>query len=80
MFQVKSFVVCAILVLMWQHIEAGKLTKTRNNKRYDEALQTDIYETVDDDMQADATTVYPPLVEEPPNPVSIENSPNYDGT
>lgn len=72
MFQVKSFVVCVILVLVWQHSEAGKLTKTRSNKRYDEALQTDIYETVVDDMQADATTVYPPLFEEPSNAVSIK--------
>lgn len=72
MFQVKTLVLCAILLLMWQQIEAGKLTKTKGNKRHDEALQTYIYESNDDDMQGDATTIYPPLIEEPSNPVSIE--------
>lgn len=71
MVQVKSLAVCVMLVFVWQHAEAAKLHRTRNNQRYDEALQTDIYETIVDDMQADATTVYPPLVEEPVNPVSI---------
>lgn len=76
MFQMKSFVACVILLVMWQHIEAGKLNKIKSNKRYDEALQTDIYESiyVDNDMQADATTVYPPLIEEPSKPVSIETN------
>lgn len=74
MFQVKSLVLCVILLFMWQNIEAGKLTKAKSNKRYDAALQTDIYETIDDDgvMLADATTVYPPLIEEPSHSVSIE--------
>lgn len=72
MFQVKTLILCAILLFMWQHIEAAKLTKSKNNRRYDEQLQTYIYESSDDDMQADATTIYPPLVEEPSKPVSIK--------
>lgn len=74
MFQAKSLVVIVILLFVWQHTEAAKLTKAKSNKRYDEALQTDIYESIDDDVEmlADATTIYPPLIEEPSNSVSIE--------
>lgn len=76
MFQAKSLVVIVILLFVWQwqHTEAAKLTKAKSIKRYDEGLQTDIYETIDDDVEmlADATTIYPPLIEEPSNSVSIE--------
>lgn len=74
MFQVKALVLCAILlVFIRQTIEAGKLTNAKINQRHDKELQTFIYESNgDDDVQADATTIYPPLIEEPSNPVSIE--------
>lgn len=72
MFQVKYLVLCALFFLLWQNIDAGKLPKAKSNKRHDEALQTYIYESnIDDDVQADQpTTIYPPLIEEPSNPVS----------
>lgn len=72
MFREKTLVLCVILLFMWKHIEAGKLPRAKSNKRHDEALQTFIYESNDDDMQANATTIYPPLIEEPSNPVSIK--------
>lgn len=71
MFQFKFLVWCVIALFMWQHIEAGKLTKRTNKQWYDEALQTYVYESnIDGEMQADATTIYPPLIEEPSKPVS----------
>lgn len=71
MYYVKYFVLCAILLFLSQEIDAAKLAKVRNNKRHDEILQTYIYDSNDDDVQADQpTTIYPPLIEEPSISVS----------
>lgn len=72
MIRVKYFALCVILLFLWQHIDAAKLTKSRGKKIHDEELKTYIYESpVDDDIQSDATTIYPPLIEEPSKPVSL---------
>lgn len=65
MFRIKYLVLCVISLFMWQHIHAAKLTDRKNLQWHDEALKTYVYTSdIDENMQADATTMYPPLIEE----------------
>lgn len=71
MFRFEHLILCASLLLVCEHAVAQGPPKS--GKRYDEALHSYVFEPSDDfsDFQADATTAYPPLVENETNTVSF---------
>lgn len=76
MSRIEYFIFCIGLVLISEHVAARRTSKVE--PRYDKSLQTYIYEpTFDDEYQADATTMFPPLIEST-NPVSSSCNHNID--
>lgn len=73
MFRLRYLILCAGLLFICKHVEAQG--PKNNRRRHDEMLRSYVFEPSDDypagELQADATTMYPPLVEHEANTVSF---------